>query len=351
MAVWFMDGFDHYCDFPFATPPAAGLADFLRKWSSSSGLAGQFIGAGFARQQPGQGLKLQSSWSAAKTRPGSNTDTFIVGFAFQWSLANVAMTLLTFLDGATEQVSVRTDVSGHLLFNRGATNLATSTNVLSANTWYYLECKTKVHGSAGTYEVRINGTATNWIPAATGKNTQSTANAQITGFQVQNSGGSGIVYIDDLYAADTTGSANTDFLGPQMIFVSRPMAAGNYAQWTPNFGANFGNVNEIFPDGDATFNQDSTAGHIDSFLMSDVPIASGTITAIQHVIYAKQDSGAQRTIASVQRESTTDYVGANVNLTTSYLYYLEVKDVDPATSAAYTINNFNGAEFGYKLIA
>ena len=129
------------------------------------------------------------------------------------------------------------------------------------------------------------------------------------------------------------------------------MGAGNYAQWTPNFGANYGNVSDPFPDGDQTFNENSTPGNNDSFLFEDVFIASGAISAIQHVIYARQDAGAQRTIAPLQRSSSVDYIGTNFNLAGSYVYYLDVDDVNPDTGAAWDVAGLNDAEFGYDLVA
>jgi len=348
MAIWFIEGFDHYSLWPYAVPPATSTADLLRKWTTVNVAAE--VGPGYARQQPGQGAKLTNTQSLYKARPGALTDTGIAGFAFQVSANNVATVLVSFIDTGSLQCEVRIDSSGRITFTRNGTVLATSTNTLSPNTWYYLEAKAKVHNSTGTYEVRINGSATNWIPAATGANTRSTANNQITGImlgQVTNMNH----YFDDLYFADATGTANTDFLGPQTVIALRPAAAGNYAQFTPNYGNNFGNLTKTMPDGDASFNASVTADHRDSFLLGDVPFAAGTIAAIQHVIYAKQDAGAQRVLKPMQRTSTTNRDGTAINLSTSYTYSLEVMQVNPADDAAYAIADLNADEFGYTLVS
>lgn len=351
MSVWFIDGFDHYSDNPFASPPGGPAStDFTKKWTSAS--LTPSIHPGYARQQPGQGMRL-GNMTVGKTRPGTNVDTYIIGYAFLLSVVSTAQStgIIIFDDTlGTEQTSVRTDGSGHILFNRGATNLATSTNVLSPNVWYYLEAKVKVHNTAGAYEVRINGSSTGWVPPATGANTRSTANNQLTGFRINCVNGPSL-YIDDLYAADATGSVNNDFLGPQMVVPIQAIGAGNYTQWTPNFGTNFGNVNERCPDGDATFNQDGTAGHKDSFLMQDLPVGVGTVTAIQHVLYAKQDSGAQRVVRPFQRDGGGDHAGTSFNLSTSYQMLMDVKDVDPNTGSQFTVSNFNAAEMGYELVS
>lgn len=330
-----MDGFDHYA-----------VADFLKKWTAG---VPTNISAVYSRTRHGQGMNL-ANITAKKTRSGAAVDTFIVGFAFLMPTV-AGITMLTLADAGAEQCSVRVSAGGNLTFNRGANVLATSTNVLSASTWYYLECKAKVHNSAGTYEVRINGTATNWIPAATGQNTRNGTLNQVTEVWLMSTNGGVPVQFDDVYCADSI-SPNNDFLGPQMICVLRPAGAGNYAQWTPNFGANFGNVNESYYDADLTFNQSSTANQVDSFVMEDAPISSGTITAIQHVIVAKQDAGAQRVLCAHQRDAGGDHASAvTFNLSTSYQFLLDPKDTDVNTGNAYLLADLNAAEFGYKLIS
>jgi hypothetical protein len=336
MAVWFIDGFDHY----------ATNADLLRKWTSCT-TAPVPTPAG-ARQQSGQGMSMQNQ-TVTKVRPGATVDTYTIGFAFQVSITTVATTLVAFKESGTEHVSVRMDTSARLTFTRNGTVLATSTNTLSAGVWYYLEVQCKVHDTTGTYEVRINGSATGWIAAATGADTRNGGTGVLTEFTIGSSNGI-ITSFDDLYAGDATGGVNASFLGPQVVYALRPAAAGNYAQWTPNFGSNVGNVGEIFPDGDTTFNQDATAGHKDTFAITELP-AGATIAAIQHVLYAKQDAGAQRVVRPIERSGTTDYNGVSVNLATSYQMILDVDDVDPATNSAFDPANLNAAEFGYELVS
>lgn len=352
MSNWFLEGFDGYCASPYAVPPAASNVDFLRKWSSQTGgTVADWIHPGNARQQPGQGAKLTNAVTFVKNRPGAFTDTFIIGFAFQLSNVALAGTLLVFLD-TTEQMSVRIDATGHLnLCKNSATPVVQSTNLLSANTWYYLEAKLKANNTTGLYEVRINGSSVGWVPAATNQNTRTTSNNQLTGFQL---GSVGVMsfFVDDLYAFDALGSLNNDFAGPSIIWTAHPIGAGNYAQFTPNFGTNFGNVGEQYPDGDASFNQSSTAGHRDSFKFPEMPYVSGTITAFQHTLYAKQDAGAQRVIRPFQRQGGANQDGTSVNLTTSYLMVLEPHDDDPVTPGTrMTFANYNATEFGYNLVS
>jgi hypothetical protein len=360
MAIWFMDGFDHYTPDTYGAGGAgtAGtLADVYKKWTGNVGNAPTVITISpfYARQQPGQGLGyITANAGGIYKARGSNQATMFAGVAVMFTSAPAANAYIPimFMDGNTEQCSVRTDGANHFTFQRTTTVLATSTNTFSINTWYYLEAMATVHNSTGQYEVRVNGTSVNWIPqSAANQNTRAgAANNYTNGIGIHYANAALSMRIDDLYYGDTTGS-NTTFLGPQMIVTLRPSGAGNYAQWTPNMGNNFGNVNELYPDGDVSFNQSSTANQIDTFLYPDLPIAAGTVSAIQHVLYAKQDAGAARSIAPLQRSGGTDYPGTTFNLTTSYQMLLDPKDLNPVDTAAWAIADVDGAEFGYKLIS
>lgn len=360
MTVWFMDGFDYYTDDTYGAGGAGTadtIVDLMKKWTGYTGGTGIFLAAlspFIARQQPGQGISPYSSsqpYMLYKNRPAGSAATLFGGVAFMLTGAiSTAVQLLAFLDGTTEQCSVRLDSSYHITFQRGTTVLATSTNTISANTWYYLEAKATISSTVGQYEVRINGSSTGWIPQSTAnKDTASTANDYGTAMGI--SGSSILVYrYDDLYFADTV-SPNSDFLGPQIVFTLRPAGAGTYSQWTPNWGTNYGNVNEIYPDGDITFNQSSTADQVDSFPIQKLPVASGIVYAVQETVLAKQDSGAQRSIATFLRVNDDDNDGDTVNLSTSYTMVLKVWNTNPQDGAAWEIADVNETEIGYKLIS
>jgi hypothetical protein len=131
----------------------------------------------------------------------------------------------------------------------------------------------------------------------------------------------------------------------------RPAAAGNYAQWTPNYGTNWGNVSDQYPDGDLTFNAATVAGKIDTFVMQDTPFSAGVISAIQHVAYIKQDAGAGRTFRPKTRIAGADYNGTTVSMPGSYVFNLEVANVDPSITGSWVIASLDAAEFGYELVS
>lgn len=341
MAVIFVDGFDHY-----------SAVDALKKWTLmyqfTYGIGQQFdIRPEYARQPGGMGVVLGGGGDrrAEKNLPASYA-TMIAGFNAYFTQAGGSGGFFAFIDAGSEQISLRRNSSGNVLVSRAGTTLATSSNLLSLNTWYHFEIRSTIHNTTGAYEVRVNGSSTGWIPSATSQNTRGTgSNNSANGVRLWAQ--DGIWYCDDFYVLDTTGSVSNDFVGPQKIITLYPNAVGNYSQWTGNYASNFVNVNETTGDSDTTFNQSSTVNQIDSFVYDDIP--SGTVSGIQHVLLARQDAGTQRAIAPLQRSSGTDYVGTAVNLPGSHLYILESKTLNPATSAQWSASEVNSAEFGYKL--
>lgn len=345
MATIFLDSFDHY-------------QSLFSKWTNilNSNLQTYAIGAAYARPPGGQGISLVNNGGGQnqilRKAFGTNYISGCFGSAvYVPSSVALAGTLLTILDGTSEQISVRVNGSGILTVTRGGTVLGTGTTVLSAATWYYTELKFTIDPTAGVIELHLNGATE--IASTGSLNTRATAVTQWNGIGIgQFSGGPTIRYHDDIYVLNTATGINTTFLGPVRIGLLVPVGAGYYAQWSPNGATNFGSVSDMpVPDDDGTFTASATAGQIDSFQMSVLPEASGSVFAIQHVLRARQDTGAARTIAPLQRTSTTDYPGTSVALSSSYQYFLEPHDTDPSTSLAWTLSGLTAAQFGYKEVS
>lgn len=349
MALVFADGFDHYL-----------AADILAKWTgwiSGTSMANSLrISPDYARPPGGMGIVFGDNGvnrGIYKTFPTTHA-SFVSGFAFYAGATPLAMPLWAVFDSAsgvpasTPQLALRGDGAGHLTIVRGTTVIATSTNVFSLNTWYFIEIKATIHNTTGAYEVRVNGSSTGWLPAATGQNTRGQSANNFVDIVALGTNQVATHRFDDFYFL-SAGAPNNDFLGPQKIVTLFPAGAGNYAQWSGNYASNYTNANELAGDSDNTFNQSATANQIDSFVFDDVP--TGTIAAVQHTLLVRQDAGAARTVAPLQRSGGTDYVGSTLAVAGSYQYLTDPRDTDPATAAAYTAANVNAAEFGYKLIS
>jgi hypothetical protein len=70
---------------------------------------------------------------------------------------------------------------------------------------------------------------------------------------------------------------------------------------------------------------------------------------VEHWIYARKDDAGTRKVAPLFRISSTDYVGSDDTLSTSYQYFGQIYENSPATSAAWSISEINNAEIGLKL--
>jgi hypothetical protein len=351
MAVIFADGFDYYQG---GISSLVFTGDMGKRWTTVGGTSGSItIGPAYSRMPSGQGALFTGASSCYVLKSfGSNYTAGCLGFAINFVSSNVSRVLATITDSNSEQISIRTNASGVLVVNRGSTLLATGTTVISQGVWYYIELKFSIHPSAGTVLMQLNG-ATETLTYVTGtsttQNTRSTANTQWNGFQMNDNNWN--FWLDDLYLLDTSTGTNTTFLGPIRVAVLYPSAPGNYAQWTSNGGSNMGCVSEPYEDGDGSFNQSSTANQIDSYVMDDLPIGSGTVYAVQHVMVVRQDSGGPRTVAPLLRISSTDYAGTSQSLSTSYQFNTQIYDQSPATSSAWSVSEVAGLESGYKILS
>lgn len=344
MAVIFMDGFDWY-----QGGGSGGVlsGDLAKRWTGcSSNNATISIGPSNARPPTGQGVLINNANGGFLYKSfGVNYTQGVMGHAVYLVGSSVSRSISAVLDGTTEQISVRTNSSGVLIVSRSGTTLATGSTVLSTNTWYYIELKFTINASTGVVELKLNGASE--IASTSSLNTRNTSNTQWNGVGMQCNSGNNIQF-DDWYVLDSSTGANTTFLGAVRIAPLMPAGAGNYAQWTPNGGTNFGSVSEQYEDGDTSFNQSSTANQIDSFVMQDAPSTS-TVLAAQVITFAR--TTGSNTLAPLWRISSTDYVGTTVAPSSTYLPLVQVYDQSPATSSAWTASEIAGAEAGYKLIS
>ena len=329
MALEFMDGFDHYNN----------TTNLARKWDAgsvaSSFPAGRFGGNGLTMQNNGTGANI--TLTAQQTRT--------IGFAlFVNTLPSASIVVAAFLDAGTFQMELRLNSTGTLSATRNGTVLSTSSSTLSLSTWYYVEFQTKIDPSTGTYDVHVNGAS---VTSGSG-NTRNTANSTANQVRVTSTALPGSITFDDLYIRN-----DNTFLGECRIFTSLPTGDdASFKAWTPSTGtSHFANVDDNPPNDDTDFNSSATAGQIDLFTFPSIS-PTGSIAAVQTVLTARKDDVGTRQICEECRSGSTNYDGANTfTMTSSYLMYREIRETDPATSAAWTLSAVNAAEFGVKCVA
>ena len=339
MAVVCIEGWDH----AFTTLKTGRSYSGPTQGSSTRFGVGRSLRASAAGADPTWSITLPSTYS-----------TLIVGFAFQTN-ANVNNEVFDLWDntGAVVVSLATADGANHLAaYNVADTQLgSTGTHSLLPNTWNYIEIKVVVHPTAGSVEVRLNG-ATSAEISATNVNTGSVNIGRI-GAYLNNAGN--VCDYDDIYAADTTGSApNNTFLGDVRVEQITLNAEGTNTGWTANTGTKVSRVNE----GATTYTYDGDTGYIESatpdakqtFTGAPLAVTSGTVHAVQLSTVARKDDAGLREIARVIRHGGTDYDGATQPaLGTSYVMTTELLPQDPA-AADWTIASVNAAEWGVKVI-
>lgn len=297
--------------------------------------------------------------------------TCITGFAFRTSAAPAAkFPICSIYDGlaSAEQVTLVLNTDMTLALYRGAGNgtlLGTTSQALSVNAYHYIELKVTISDAAGAYEIRLDGVSR---LSASSVDTQATANASWNnvryGYSAQcatasnssligaGGGGSNWDY-DDLYVCDGSGGSLDDFLGDLKIYAVLPNADGGNNDFTLSTGVTHSTlVDDSTPNDDTDYVSSSTVGHRDSWNFTNLPSTVGTIVAVQVNLQARKDDAGTRKIVEVVRISSTNYDGATeATLTTGYLDHYFVLPTNPATTAAWTKSDVDGAEFGVKITA
>jgi hypothetical protein len=331
MALLFFDGFD-----------SSGATALVTKYSSSSA-----VNTDSTNQRTGNycvWFTSASSFLVTKTLPASGGA--IVGVAVRLP-SYAADDILQIREGSTTHMTVALDTAGKLSVKRGTTTLATGTTVLTLSNWYYIELKTVIHDTTGSYELRID-TVTELSDAV-----EDTRNGGTTGQWdniVINCAAVGTL-VDDFYVCDTSGSTNNDFLGPVKVETLLPQTGnGTNTGLTPSTGTDHGALVDESPANTSDYNSSATVGVKDTYHYPSLSL-TGAVLGIQTNLYVAKSDTAARTVCAVVRSGGTDYDGANVSPGTTFGYFSEVRATNPATGLAWTTADVNGMEAGMKVTA
>lgn len=254
-------------------------------------------------------------------------------------------TVLMFL-GATGNGWVKHSASGQLFFSNfgSSSTMATSPTVMVAGQWYHVEMAIK-YANAGTIKMWIDGVLdVDW----SGDNYSSGTPEDISSFRFYGKRYQD-AYFDDIVVWDEVG---TDFVLAQMgeHKIETLVPNGDSAvQFTPLSGTNFSNVDETgIDDGDTTYVESSTVGHIDLLDCTNqaaVPVTTHAIAV--HTRARKTDAGAV-TMRNVLEFSGTSLEGMDHAITPGYVDYMDLYGKNPNTSAAWGNTDVNSITFGYK---
>lgn len=341
----FIDGFDYY-----------SIAQIFRKWTGNfatitnnySIVAGRTGGSAFSQTSSNRGI--------FKTL--DNQATWTVGFAFSQGAiqTTTAEVLMAFIDGALNandmQVGIRLNVGGTLSVIRGNGNtLGTTSLVLAANTWYYIELQFTINGSTGSYILKVNG---NVVSSGSGLNTQSTGNAYASTLffgSMFNNGYQNGVTIDDLYVCDANGINNTGFLGDVKVETVMANAVGSNTNFV-RFGAgnNYQCINDSNADDDATFVEASGVNTLDTYKFASLSGTPDTIFGVQANLVARKTDAGSRSGCAATWISSTEYDGSGISFTDSYINNTFIWETAPNGTGFWSASTFNAAEFGVKIL-
>lgn len=342
MALVFIDGCAHY-DYP------------LHKYEAVS--AGVEMSTAFARRTGVPHITpVDIADYVRKTISGSNYVT--VGCAFRvlsaWDGSPITpawggITLRT-SSSSTEQLTLVWDTDGKLYVKRGGpsgTTLAvTSTNVIQAGRWYYLEFGARISDTLGATEVHLNGAPLSDLTLSEVDTRVATGTID----QIQFSGGAAYC---DIWIEDEDGA----FHGDTVVDTIMPSGAGATTEFTASAGSNYECVDDDGEiDEDNTYVSSSTDEDVDTYAFANLPSRpSSTILGVAINVAARKDDAEQRGAGGIARISGTDYPpveSADAQSADSVYKVLQfIHENNPADDEAWEEADVNGAEFGMRHIA
>jgi hypothetical protein len=270
---------------------------------------------------------------------GASVSDFYFGHGFLAQTSGFKHDLAFYSPNGTSNIELVFNAANKLEYKLGrdGTVLATSTTILTAGVWYYIEGHIVIHDTTGSLELRINEVVESSM-SVSGIDTRNDAAAngdKCDRFYM----GDGGTQLDDIYINDTTGSVNNGYSGDIAVIGVAPNAAGDNTGLTrggADSGSNWGQVDEI-PPNDATdyvFGTDTS-----SYDLYNLPAVSSILATVQSVrLWTKaQKSGAgSASLAHVVKYDTdasgtadTEAVGSDVALSTGWAYYAKEYDQQP----------------------
>lgn len=287
-------------------------------------------------------LDLTGSGNVIKYLP--NSTTLYVGFAFNiGTLTNKAIMRLSVVGASDTYFQLNCNVDGSLTVYRHNTSVVLGSTAIGTWVpgWNHVQIRVTAGTTTGAVELRINELTKLTLSSI---NTVMNSASAIYYNSVQFLG---VDRLDDVWIADD------QFYGDCKIYDLYPTGAGNYTQFTPSAGSNYQNVDDgtAGPDNDTTYNVSSTAGHKDSFTLTDLPAGPARLVyAVQVQSYARSEQGSNQ-LRSFIRVGGTDYNSDTESINTSYYTRgRKIWSLNPATSAAWTETQVNALESGYELI-
>jgi hypothetical protein len=218
------------------------------------------------------------------------------------------------------------------------------------SSWHWLEVHFKLHGSAGVFELWLDGQQ---IVNAVGVNTAGAGGSAITAIMIGTDGSNNATsgYYDDLYILNTSGATNNGRLGDCRIEATKPTGDAGPNSGAPLSGSShYAMVNENRFDGDTSYLTVSNAsGQEERFNMSSLSGTPAKVMGVKVTNAAKKTDGGSCNVQGKITSGGAIAVGPSVGLLTGYSVVGAIFETDPNTSAAWTPAAVNAAQAGFVI--
>lgn len=356
MALLWMDGFDHYGN----TPDEGRTNALSGAWAEMDSFAeankpeisSDHADRGtYSLKFPNNNLNsaLYAQWGRARRLFGADKTT--VGVAFKvyfpdlpFTDNRVGMSLRSSANLPLLTLCIQSDGAIEVYDDEvGETSLGRTGQVIVAASFQQIETKVVFSATVGTVEVRVDGVV---VLNLSGLNIGAAGAAGVAWHQTDDadSGDAAIPwYIDSVFAWDSAGTNNT-FLGPYGVYTLMPTADTAIADWTKSAGVDgFALIDEV-PPNTTDYIEAIAAGDESQFAYENLPGDVVSVKAVQTTpMIKKSDTGLGNVQVSIFSDATYA-AGADRPVTTAYVYYHDVHDLDPDGAVAWTPTAVNALQ-------
>lgn len=285
--------------------------------------------------------------------------SIIVQYAFKYSGGFAGRLFASIFDaGGTRIMYIKSSSAGNSfeLYDANDTLKATSaTNIVRPNTWHYIELKVIIEtGTAGTVVFKVDG---NGIFNYSGNIDVYSANANVGYIRFHSGCANGYYgYVDDIIMLDINGSApHNNFLGDMRIHTVTTVGDTADADWLKSTGTDgYAMLDDTIPgdhDSDSTYIYSDTVGDLSLFDFDNLSVLASAYQIVKHQFAARKTTSDARTLRGVIDSNGTVVNDTTRSLTTSYVYYYDILDLDPDGSVPWTESKINALKAGVELIS
>ena len=230
------------------------------------------------------------------------------------------------------------------IWNSAGTQLATTTSpVISTAQWIHIAMK--VDTVAGTFRVEIEGNNVASLSSAAFAPT-SALMYQI-GYCNKQDGLFSVVsndYMKDFVVWDSSGSQNNGMVGPVGVY-RLSLASDVSSGWTRSSGTtDYGLLNETGPNDVSMISAGSALPAASIMGVSSLPLAITSIRGVMPLIRLQKSDAGDCSIVNSLVSGASTAAGATKTPSTTFAYFYDIIELDPATAALWTPTAVNAVK-------